>query len=235
MANSIDLQALFNTVTQQLADKKDTLNDADTYNHNHGDHMVNIFNLVQNAVAQKSNKPVEEQLSYASKVVKQKADSGSAELYAQGLSKAAKNFSGKDLNKDTVSILLQSILGADKPEQRPQSQTNDALGSLLSGLSGQQDSAQEPTPQQGDILGSLLSGLAGQSNEASESDQSFGLNDLFQAGMTFYQSKQDGDTNMEAIMDALMTGSPMKKTPHRKQSASIVTATIMDFVGNLNK
>lgn len=240
MANSIDLQSLFSTVSQSLAEKKATLNEADSYNHNHGDHMVKIFNLIRSAVVQKSDQPVEEQLSYASKVVQQKADSGSAALYAQGLSKAAERFSGKDLNENTVSILLQSLLSAEKPIQETPSQGNDMLGSLLSGLAGQPtESAQSQGSQQsqgGNILGSLLSGLTGQSNEtAGESDQSLGLDDLLQAGMTFFQSKQDGDTNIEAIMDVLMVGSPMKETPHRKQSASIVTETIMKFIGNMNK
>lgn len=208
MANSIDLKTLFNSVTQQLADKKETLNEADDYNNNHGDNMVKIFDLVQSAVAQKSDKPIEEQLSYASKVVEQKADSGSGALYAQGLSKAAENFSGKELNKNTITLLLQSIFNSDKSEEKPQSENDN-------------------------IVGSLISGLTGQSGEPNEADQSFGLDDILQAGTSFFQSKQDGDTNMEAIMDGLMAGSPMKKTPHREQSASIVTSTIMNLIGNL--
>lgn len=239
MANSIDLQTLFKAVAQNLDEKKESLNDADTYNHNHGDHMVNIFNLVQGAVAQKSDQPVQEQLSYASKVVQQKADSGSAALYAQGLSKAAESFSGRDLNENTVGILLQSLLGGEKPEQAPQPQSNNMLGSLLSSLSGQPKDEPKPSPtpqsQGGDLLGSLLSGLTGQSTETSGTeDQSLGLDDLLQAGMTFFQSKQDGDTNIEAIMDVLMAGSPMQKTPHRKQSASIVTETIMNLISSMN-
>jgi hypothetical protein len=210
MANSIDLQTIFNTVTQQLAEKKDTLNEADSYNHNHGDHMVKIFNLVQNAVAQNSDKPVEEQLSYASKEVQEKGDSGSAALYAQGLSKAAERFSGKELNENTIGLLLQSLFSAEKPEEKPQSQDND-------------------------IVGSLLSSFMGQSNNATQTDQSFGFDDILQAGLTFYQSKQNGDTNMEAIKDAILSGSPMRKTPHREQSASIVTSTIMNLVGNLKR
>lgn len=85
------------------------------------------------------------------------------------------------------------------------------------------------------MLGSLLSGLTGQSSEPVESDQSLGLDDLLQAGMAYYQSKQSGDSNMDAIMSALMAASPMGKTSHRAQSASIVTSTIMNFVGNLGK
>lgn len=209
MPDSIDLQRIFNTVTQQLAEKKDTLNEADSFNHDHGDHMVKIFDLVQNAVAQKSDKPIEEQLSYARKVVQENGDSGSAALYAQGLSNAAERFSGKELNENTVSLLLQSLFSAEKLNEKPQTENNNLLGSLFSSLSGQ-------------------------SGKTRETDQSFDLDNILQAGMTFYQSKQDGDTNMEAIMDAIMSGSPMRKTPHREQSASIVTSTIMKFFGNLN-
>lgn len=237
MTNSIDLQSLFSTVSQSLAEKKGSLNEADTYNHNHGDHMVKIFNLVQDAVAEKSDQPVEKQLSYASKVVQQKADSGSAALYAQGLSKAAERFSGKELDENTVSILLQSLFSAEKPKQ--ETPGKDILGALLSNISEQpsETSQAQQTQQQsqsGNLLGSLLSGLTGQSSEGGrDSTHSLGLDDLLQAGMTFFQSKQDGDTNIEAIMDIFMTGSPMKETPHRKQSASIVTETIMKFIGNM--
>jgi hypothetical protein len=66
MASSIDLATLFGSVTKQLAQNKESLNEADSYNHNHGDNMVQIFNLVQNAVAKRSGKPVEDQLAYAS-------------------------------------------------------------------------------------------------------------------------------------------------------------------------
>lgn len=239
MTNSIDLQSLFSTVSQSLEEKKGSLNEADTYNHDHGDHMVKIFNLVQNAVAQKSDQPVEKQLSYASKVVQQKADNGSAALYAQGLSKAADRFSGKELDENTVGILLQSLFSAEKPKQ--EAKGRDMLGSILSSISGQPPEASQTqqTQQQSksdNLLGSLLSGLTGQSSEGGrDSDQSLGLDDLLQAGMTFFQSKQDGDTNIEAIMDIFMAGSPMKETPHRKQSASIITETIMKFIGNMNK
>ena len=198
MANSIDLQTLFNAVSQQLSEKKDKLNDADAYNHNHGDHMVKIFNLVQSAVSEKSDKPIEDQLSYASKIVKQKGDSGSAALYAEGLSKAAEKFSGRELNENNISVLLQSLFGAEKPSQKPDQRS-------------------------------------GNISAADEADQSFGIDDILNAGMSFYQSKQDGDTNLEAIMDAIMGGSPMRKTPHREQSATIVTSTIMKFFGNLDK
>ena len=209
MANNVDLKSLFQTVTQQLAEKKGNLNEADSYNHNHGDHMVHIFKLAQDAVSQKSDKRVDEQLNYASQVVQEKDNSGSGKLYAQGLASAAEKFSDKDLNQDNLGELVQSLLGAEKSQPKPKEQSSDLLGSLLSGLTGQ-------------------SGDAG-------SDQKIGLDELFRGGMAFYQSKQDGDSNMEAVMDAIKASSPMGQSPHRTQSASIVASTLMKYAGNLKK
>ncbi len=204
MADNFDLSALFKSVTDQLTGQKDSLNEADTYNHDHGDHMVNIFDLVQKAVSKKNDKPVAEQLQYASKVVEEEAHSGSAKLYSQGLASAATNFSGERLNQDTIGLLVKSLLNAEKPQEKP-----------------------KPTSS-GGLLGSLLSGLTGQST-ASQEDQGLGVDDLIKAGLAFYQSKQEGDSTTEAALDALMAASPLGQSAHRKQSGSIVASTIMNF------
>lgn len=204
MADNFDLSALFKSVTDQLTGQKDSLNEADTYNHDHGDHMVNIFDLVQKAVSKKIDKPVAEQLQYASKVVEEEAHSGSAKLYSQGLASAATNFSGERLNQDTIGLLVKSLLNAEKPQEKP-----------------------KPTSS-GGLLGSLLSGLTGQS-AASQEDQGLGVDDLIKAGLAFYQSKQEGDSTTEAALDALMAASPLGQSAHRKQSGSIVASTIMNF------
>ncbi len=210
MANELNLSNIFGSVTQQLAQKQETLNEADDYNHNHGDHMVQIFNLIQGAVSQKQDQPVAEQLGYASKVVKEQANSGSAALYAQNLSNAAQKFSGSELKPDMLGTLVQSLLGVEKPQPAPQpKQTGGFLGSLLSSLTGKKQTSQQ--------------------------DQGLDLNDLLQVGMAFYQSKQEGDNNTQAIMDALMAASPMGQSAHRAQSGSVVASTILDFAKSLNQ
>ena len=211
MAQNIDLQSIFQTVTQELSQKKDDLNEADTYNHDHGDHMVQIFELVQNAVSKKSDQPESEQLAYASHVVEQKAHSGSAKLYAQGLSKAASNLKGKDLNAESIGDLVKGLMNVDQTSTPAQARDD-----------------------QGGILGSLLSGLTG-NDAGSDPDQQFGVDELLRAGLAFYQSKQEGDTNTEAIMDALMAASPMGEVSHRSQSGTLVAQTIMDFAKNLKR
>jgi len=208
MGTNMDLSTIFRTVTEQLASKKEELNEADGYNHDHGDHMVQIFDLVQNAVASKSNQPVADQLDYASKVVEKEAVSGSGKLYAQGLSNAAKQFTGSNLNSDNVSSLVKSLLNVEQPAVKPKSSN---------------------------IFGSLLSGLMGKSTNKEEEDQKLGIDDLLRSGMAYYQSKQNGESNSEAIMDAVMAASPMGQSAHRSQSGSIVASTILNIASSLNK
>jgi hypothetical protein len=199
MAQNLDLSTLFSSVTQALTQKQESLNEADTYNHDHGDHMVQIFDLIQTAVAKKSDEPVADQLAYASKQVEKKAESGSGKLYAEGLANAAKSFVGNELTPDTIGVLVNSLLSVEKPEAK-QSTGNDLLGGLLSSLTG---------------------------GGSSEEDQGLDVNDLLRAGMTFFQSKQDGDSNMEAAMDALLAASPMGQTASRSQSGSVVASTLL--------
>ena len=206
MAAINDLSTIFSTVTEHLTNQQLELNEADAHNHDHGDHMVQIFSLIQNAVTQKSGQPVAAQLEYASQVVDEEADSGSAHLYAQGLSNAARNFSGVDLQPDNLGMLVKSLLNV---EEAPQ------------------------TENKPNLLGSLLSGLTGQSN-STNNDQNTGFDELLRAGMTFYQTKQEGGSTTDALMGALMSSSPLGQTQHRAMSGATVAATIMDFA-NTNK
>jgi hypothetical protein len=209
MANNIDLSQIFQTVSAALASQQSDLNEADSYNHDHGDHMVQIFDLVQKAVSKKSDEPVADQLAYASKVLSKESESGSAKLYADGLANAAKSFTGSELNADNLTTLVQGLMNVSQPQE------------------------QAPQSESGNVLSSLLSGLMGGQEKASEEDSALGMDDLLRAGLAFYQSKQSGDSNMEAAMDALMAASPMGQSAHRSQSGSIVASTIMSFAKNL--
>ena len=205
MAGKLELASLFQSVTEQLAKNQESLNAADNYNHNHGDHMVQIFNMVQNAVEEKSDRPAAQQLKYASEVVERNASSGSAALYAQGFAKAAENMRGKDLSPEFLNSLLTGLLNAEKPPQTSQaSQKKGLFGSLLAGLFGKETSSQV--------------------------DDGFGLDDLIQGAVAFSQSMKDGEGSSQAAIETLMAASPMGQSDHRKESGSIVAQTIMDFV-----
>ncbi len=206
----MDLSSIFKVVSAQLTDQKTVLNEADEYNHDHGDNMVQIFNLIQNAVSKKSDEPVVDQLTYASQVVKKESQSGSAKLLAQGLADAALNFSDKDLQPDTLGLLVQSLLNV-KQEEAPKKEQGDLLGSLLSGLTGKKEA------------------------EAAESEPKLGVDELMRAGLAYFQAKQDGSSDVEALIGALLAASPMGQSKHRSMSGSLIANAILGFAKAGNK
>ncbi len=132
----IDLASLFQSVTGQLQNKKTELNKADQYNHDHGDNMVDTFSLITQAMKEKPGASPADQLAYASQILKQK-QSGSSQLYANGLAQAAEQFKGqKQITSNNAVSLIQILLGGGKAPAKEQRQSTDSgskLGSLFGG------------------------------------------------------------------------------------------------------
>jgi hypothetical protein len=112
MADSLDLAKLFSSATKALSKQQNQLNQADTYNHDHGDNMVEIFQVITQAMRAKKGAEPADQLAYASQLLRQKTQSGSSKIYAQGLAQAAQQFQGQSLNTGNVGQLIQTLLGA---------------------------------------------------------------------------------------------------------------------------
>src|SRR5262245_37781656 len=94
-ARGMDLGSLFNVATQALAANQSSLNQADTENQNHGDNMVQAFNLISQALASQQGSSPSQQLSHASQYLAQNGTSGSAQIYSQGLAQAAQQLQGQ--------------------------------------------------------------------------------------------------------------------------------------------
>jgi hypothetical protein len=209
-SNKIDLLKLFQTVTSNLSQNQENLNQADTYNHDHGDHMVEIFQVITRAMQEKKGSDPADQLAYASQLLRNKK-SGSAQLYAQNLSNASQQFSGKSITPDNVGLLLQSLLGGQAPNQSQQNApANDPLSAILGGLTGGQNQAQDGQP-------------------------SIDANDLLNAGLAFMQAKQGGSTNLEAAVNALVSSSAMGNSDHRSQSGALVANSVLQLLGSMSK
>ena len=176
MTDSLDLSTIFNEVAKTLVQNQADLNAADTYNQDHGTNMVQTFKTVQKAVAKQKDKPVSEQLAYASETLKKKSTSGSAQIYAEGLANAATQFQGKELTRSTAGTLINAMMGMQGGSSSPTSASGGLLGSLLGGLTG----ASQPQTQSGggDLLGSLLGGLTGQQQAPQTQQSSGGAGDL---------------------------------------------------------
>jgi hypothetical protein len=56
-----------------------------------------------------------------------------------------------------------------------------------------------------------------------------GVDELMRAGLAFYQTKQEGGSNTDALIGALMPASPLGESKHRKMPGSLIASTIMDF------
>jgi hypothetical protein len=209
-ANRIDLAQLFGAVASNLGEQRETLNQADTYNNDHGDHMVEIFEVVTQAVKEKKNAKPADQLAYASEILRRK-QSGSAQVYANGFAQAAQQFQGQAVTTNNAGMLIQSLLGGGQAPAQEAGGGGDMLGALLGGLTGQS----QPSQGQG-------------------ADDGIDMGDLLSAGMAFMSAKQQGSSTAEAAINALMSASPLGQSSHRKESGAVVANTIMQVLGSMS-
>lgn len=227
MAGEINLLSLFQAVTRTLAENQNALNQADTYNHDHGTNMVRTFQTVTDAVSRKKTADAGTQLAYASQMLR-KQPSGSAQAYAANLSRAAGQYKGQQVTPDNAMLLLQSLLGGE-----PASQQGAVPADLLSTLLGGTGTVNQQTGQQaqaGDLLGSLLGGGQQGSTQGGGQNDGLDVGDLLNAGMAYMSARQRGASGLEGILQAVIASGQLGATPHRAQSANLVGSTIMNFI-----
>lgn len=167
----VDLGRLFGAVSTALAESRGSLNEADAYNANHGDNMVENFRIITRAVNRKKGALPAEQLAYASQVLGKRAVSGSGRMYSQGLAKAAEQLRGeRAITPDNAMVLLQSLLGSQPAAQAGQTTQADPLSGMLGAMLGggqAQGQTSQPEDPLGGLMSSLLGGASGQSQSSS--------------------------------------------------------------------
>ena len=207
----VNLVELFQAVSQALQQNQAQLNNADTYNHNHGDNMVDVFSTIANAMLENKNAAPAKQLSSAASQLRTK-QSGSAQYYQKSLSQAAAELgNAKTISADNAATLLQTLLGGG--------QANTQAGSAAA-----------------DMLGSLLTSLTGTGRTPSTSGTSKSTIDwatLANAGLEYMQSKQEGKDTLTSLMDALMAEESTTNAPYRKDSGTIVADTLLKALGSM--
>lgn len=210
-SQSVDLGSLFNVASQTIAANRSSLNQADIENQNHGDNMVQVFNMISQVMANQQGAPPSTQLRRASEYLAKNGTSGSSQVYSQALAQAARQFRGKSaVTPDNAMMLIQALLGSGQ-QSMPRQASAELLGSLLEG--GQQSS------QSTDLLETLLGGKGKQSG--------LDVGTLLNAGMAFMNAKQQGQDNVQAALTALMSTGPMAQKPHRQQSGQLVANALL--------
>jgi len=242
MSNTLDMAQLFGLVTQALSQKREDLNAADTYNHDHGDHVVEVFQLVEQVAKENPNLEPADILARASELLRQK-QTGTAQAYAQTMAQGAQQLRGKPLTQQTLPLLVQALLGSAQgagggsQAAAGAQEGGDLLGGLLGALTGGGAQATQPSQQPasggGDLLGGLLGALMGGGQAQAAAGQAgglsdgLGLDDLVRAGSAFLQASQSGQSTTEAALDALAAATGVGQTPHRAQSAKVVVQALM--------
>ncbi len=221
-SQGIDLVQLFGAAAQALAANQSALNQADTLNGDHGDNMVQTFNLITQALASQKGAQPAKQLAYASQVLTQKATSGSSKVYAQGLAQAAQQFQGqKAVTPENGMALIQALLGGGSANTSPAASDGmDALQSLLGNASGSSS---------GSALDSLIDLAKGEQLDGQD------IGNLIQAGMAFLNAKNQGQDTVQAAISALVSGGPLGGQPHRKQSGEVVAGALLQALSALGK
>ena len=221
---AMDLSSLFNVAAQALTANQSSLNQADTENQNHGDNMVQVFNMISQVMANQKDASPSQQLNTASQYLAQNGTSGSAQVYSQGLAQAAQQFQGQSaVTPANAMTLIQSLLGGG---QAAPSQGVDMLSSLLGGA--------QSSAQGGDLLGTLLGGQSAPQGSGQQQD-GIDLGDVLNAGMSFMNAKQQGQDNLQAALSALMSAGPMAQKPHRQQSGQVIANALLQVVAGMAK
>ncbi len=236
----LDLGQLFEMVTQSLQQKRDTLNAADTKNHDHGDHVIEVFELVTQVAKENPNLEAAEILERASQLLKAK-QTGTAQVYAQNLAQGAQKLQGKAVTRESLPMLIDALLGtstaqaqAPQAPQASQSQGGDLLGGLMGALLGGGQASQQAQPSQsqgGDLLGGLMGALLGggqQANTGGGLSDGLDMGDLLRAGGAFMQASQSGESTLEAALSALAAASGVgQSAPHRAESSKVVMQALL--------
>ncbi len=216
--NSYDLSNLFQAVADVLQEQRDTLNQADSYNGNHGDHMVAIFQDAVMAAQKNPTDDLAESMAYASRLLRQRSYNGSAQVYAAGLEQFAGQFRKHQVTLEDLVTYVQGVIKEDE---------NFTSGETESGITEQ---GGEKKDRSGSVLKALLAGLAGwQKAELGESgeDDRLGMGYLFEVGIAYMQAKQRGGSKTEILADAAVSVCPLNRVPHRSQSGKIAIQALL--------
>jgi hypothetical protein len=233
---NLDLAGIFNTVTQMLASNQQALNQADTYNQDHGDNMVQTFQTITGALKQKQGVSASKALSYAAKELSKSTSSQSGQLYAQNLVRASTQFKGKSIDTMGALSLLQTLIGGGQVNQpTSQSAVSDILGSLLGNLTGGGQTPQQQTPQSsgGDLLGMLMGSLAGGTGLSTQASNQSSGGDLLGSLLGGLLGGSGG--SLENLVQAFLGGSGMGDASHRTQSTQLVVNAFLQALTSMKK
>ena len=200
------LAPLLDVVGQALRQSQVALNQADALNGNHGDHIVQVFQVAAGAVQERADLPLAEAMDYAASRLEGLAHNGSAQTYALGLRQIARQLRRYNISLDELVAYVRGVLGGE-----------DTTGAVAS--------------RSGDVLKALAGGLAswGKAESGQEiPDHPLDMGTLLELGMTYLQARQRGGSRLEVLADAAASASPLRNLPHRYASGKLAIQALLE-------
>jgi hypothetical protein len=105
----IELAPLFQAVVDVMRQNRGAFNEADAYNANHGDNMVEIFELATRAAREKGGESLSAAMRDTADSLSRLEENGSAQVYANG--PVSTQASGETKSGDVLKALLAGLAG----------------------------------------------------------------------------------------------------------------------------
>lgn len=214
----MDLEHAFRQVAARLALEQTQLNQVDEINHNHGDHMVEIFNLVAQVIGGHHGETLASMMNAASGVLLQQQQNGSAQVYGRGLTLLAEQFRQQEIEiNDLVAFTRRQLNLADSVDSTlPDSGKRN--GELVKGLL--------------EALSTWDQAEASAENANRQKSSGLDLGYLFGLGMAYMQAKRSGGSRAATIAETVVAASPLSKQPHRERSAKLAIQTLLEALSD---
>lgn len=204
----LELAAIFRSVQAVMEVNRLALNQADSINGNHGDHMVEIFSTAVRAAQEMHGVGLVLAMQSAAERLLSLPDNATAHIYGRGLSEFARVFDKYQIQLEDLEWYVQGLLGEQKVDEDRRTGTSAAL-----------------------IIKALVEGLACWQQEDDAPTKTAGLLDLgymFDLGIAYMQAKQRSSNRVEVIADAATSVSPLNKSTHRSLSGRLAIQALLE-------
>ena len=210
MSSPLNLSRLFQAVLDELIEKRAELNWLDHHNQNHGDHMVQIFQVAVRAAGEMVSDDLAATMDHTARLLQQLPENGSAQLYGRGLACLAAELRQRNITLDDLAPYVQAYAqGAQRQGSDTPGRSADILKALLSALAEwERLEGEQPGAEGGLNLGYLLG-----------------------VGMAYMQARSQGGDKLQTLADTVVSVSPMGRVPHRRSSGLAVVQALLRELG----
>ncbi len=211
------LAHVFEVVRQVVCENRAYFNAVDEINHNHGDHLLEIFDLAVQTLDDLQPADLAGSMMAAGIAIKKLAGNESARVYSDGLIAFAQKLQQYGIEQAELIQFVREKTG----EGNLVKLNNDVQ--LV-------DETVDQGKRSGQVLKALVEGLStwkqldsGQGAKGKNLD----MGALFELGIIYMQARQRGGSNIEVLADAAVSASPLNQSAQRTISGKIIIQALL--------